>query len=340
MEYTKSPGDIYDLFSLFAYHFNKKRYIEKYRIDDPSEYDKMIDDFTDGTEIDDKLNIFFCIGEKCSFMEEKFLDAHKYDYYHESCFTDICERIKSADLFTEVLRFYTKNKRISAKEVLTADYLYEILIKSDVPDRIGLQLMHFNFNRCAYKEILLKELTEKYELVKSYHNKKRKTIEKICEAVSDRSVRTRLFKAVSFNPPEDEAVCFSVSLLHEKLLTVLNGKNTYLLIGCGAPWFLDEVNSSIYGVNIDAISKALSENTRIELLNFIKSKGEITTTEIANTFSKGLTATYYHLNILSEAQALKYRNEGRTVYYSINSDFFNRYADLIRRFGCDKSTML
>lgn len=337
MEYTKAPGDILDLFNIFVYHFNKEKHIKKYQIEDPVEYDRMMNDLIDGSEINDKLYMFFYIDDQNSFMEERFLNAQKYDFLQEDYFVNICEKIKSADLFWEVLKFYTKYKG-SASEVLSADYLYEILMKCEIPDRIRLQLMHFNYNRSTYTEILIKEIKEKYEYIKRLYAKKQNTIEKIGQTVSDRSIRLHLLKLVSYNPPEDEALFFSVSLLHEKLLTVLDGQNTYLMIGCGVLQHLND--AKVHDVNIDAISKALSENIRIELLNFIKSRGEISTTEIANTFSKGLTATYYHLNILTAAQALKYRDEGRTVYYSINSEFFNRYAELIRRFGSDKGTML
>jgi DNA-binding transcriptional ArsR family regulator len=338
MKFIKAPGDIYDLFKIFAYHFNKEQYIEKYQIEDPIEYDKMMNDVSDGSEISDKLFMFFYIGEKNSFMEEKFLDADKYDFHQEDYFGNICEKIKTTDLFSEVLRFYTEYK--GANEILSADYLYEILTKYDLPDKIRLQLMHFNYNRSVYTEILLKEITEKYEWIMRLYCNKQKEVEQINEMLQDESVQTKLFNLLSFYPPADEAVLFSVSLMQDKLLTVLHGQKTCLLIGCEVLRNFDEMNNIINNVNIDVISKALSENIRIDLLNFIKSKGEITTTEIANTFGKGLTATYYHLNILAEAHALKYRNEGRAVYYSINSEFFGRYADLIRKFGSDKGTML
>jgi DNA-binding transcriptional ArsR family regulator len=294
----------------------------------------------DNPEINDKLYMFFYVGGKHSYVAERYFYNEKGGYEDGNYFSAICERIKSIDLFNDILIHYTDCKNIEPNIILSADYLYEVLAKVEIPDKIKLQIMHFNYNRSIYTDILVNELIEKYEYIKRLYNKEAKRIENIKEMMADQSVQQRFCKTFSINPPSDGSVYYSVSLLQEELLSTIACKNFYIVFGYEMPQNLDELSKSLNNVKIGAISKALSEDIRVDLLNFIKSKGEITTTEIANTFNKGLTATYYHLNLLTDAHALKCRNEGRTVYYSINSEFFSKYASVIKKFGSDKGTML
>jgi predicted transcriptional regulator len=64
------------------------------------------------------------------------------------------------------------------------------------------------------------------------------------------------------------------------------------------------------------------------------------TTEIANAFGKGLTAVFYHLNMLAEAQILNTRSKGRTVLYRVNMELFNNFALFIKEFSVNKDARL
>lgn len=72
---------------------------------------------------------------------------------------------------------------------------------------------------------------------------------------------------------------------------------------------------------------ALGNITRLKIV-FALAKGELCVCDIANVLGLSIPATSHQLKYLFEQKLLKYRNDGKMVYYTLNSkDLINILKD-------------
>ena len=64
---------------------------------------------------------------------------------------------------------------------------------------------------------------------------------------------------------------------------------------------------------------ALGNITRLKII-FALAKGELCVCDIANVLGLSIPATSHQLKYLYEQKLLKFRNDGKMVYYSLNSE--------------------
>ncbi len=68
--------------------------------------------------------------------------------------------------------------------------------------------------------------------------------------------------------------------------------------------------------DLSELFKVLGDYTRINIL-FTLQKGEICVCDIAESLNMTQSAISHQLRVLKQARLVKYRREGKTVYYSI-----------------------
>lgn len=68
--------------------------------------------------------------------------------------------------------------------------------------------------------------------------------------------------------------------------------------------------------NLVETLKAVSDGTRMKIL-FSLNNGELCVCDIAHVLNMSLSAVSHQLRILRNLRLIKYRNDGRMVYYSI-----------------------
>ena len=71
-------------------------------------------------------------------------------------------------------------------------------------------------------------------------------------------------------------------------------------------------------VGFSEVMKALSDPTRREILNMLKS-GAMAATDIAGCFDMSGAAVSKHLAILREAELVRTRREGKYIYYELTA---------------------
>ncbi len=339
MKYVKIPGQVYDLVRLFGYHFNKEVFDKL--IDDPEDYGATQLGVLNGEQIDQDLYAFFYSEEGTkNFITDLLSRVTDVDFLSDELFELVCKKLEETDLFVEMLRYYLGNNVSESAGQFTTEQVYNLLKGVDIPDRIKLHLIHFCMNKGYYTQLLLKELRSKYLLVERYFQKVKIKIDYAQRLIEAEGANSELLTLLGIAPSQNDEVYYSVSSMQDKMAYVLSGKNqSCLIIGYGA---IDKLQEMLGPRAFDMymISKALADTLRINIVNMVKQKGEMNTTEIANAFGKGLTAVFYHLNMLAEAQILNTRSKGRTVLYRVNMELFNNFALFIKEFSVNKDARL
>ncbi len=68
--------------------------------------------------------------------------------------------------------------------------------------------------------------------------------------------------------------------------------------------------------DVSELFKVLGDYTRVNIL-FVLQKGEICVCDIAQLLNMTQSAISHQLRVLKQARLVKYRRDGKTVYYSI-----------------------
>jgi|GEM_PF-427040 len=99
------------------------------------------------------------------------------------------------------------------------------------------------------------------------------------------------------NSPSCKVVCFDIEKVNE-VKSLLPSEN--------------EMEELIH------LYTALGNITRLKII-FALAKGELCVCDIANVLGLSIPATSHQLKYLYERKILKFRNDGKMVYYSLNS---------------------
>ena len=95
---------------------------------------------------------------------------------------------------------------------------------------------------------------------------------------------------------------------------------------------LNYILSQEYVPDLDTFGNAIAEKNRVDILDLMMSSGEITIKNLEQVLNLTGTNAYYHLNLMIKANIVKARNKGRTVYYSINKEYFTSVLKFLNRY--------
>jgi len=80
---------------------------------------------------------------------------------------------------------------------------------------------------------------------------------------------------------------------------------------------------------MENIWEALADETRRKILIILRD-GELTAGQIHSSFDITKPSLSHHLNILKEANLVKYRKERQSIYYSLNISAFNEVIKFVK----------
>lgn len=69
------------------------------------------------------------------------------------------------------------------------------------------------------------------------------------------------------------------------------------------------------------LMKAMSDQTRQEIMTIFYTQKEVCVTDIASHFTLSRPTISHHLNLMKRAKLLNTRKDGKEVYYSLNKDY-------------------
>ena len=88
--------------------------------------------------------------------------------------------------------------------------------------------------------------------------------------------------------------------------------------------------------SLNEFGTALSEENRVSILQLIHDRKEVTIKDVEQALDMAGTNAYYHLSLMIRTGMLKTRNQGRTVLYSINRNYFDMLSKAINIYSQEK----
>ena len=335
----KEPGFIYDLNFLFYAKFNTQLCVDS--LPDAAKresYKKHLNDILSRFgDIPDELYVFYHANTngRC-FMTTAYISACKdrfatdFDFkYFKSLFSDV------DSLTRKLISFYLHD--LSDEELeechSSATTFFSYIKASGYSDEEKSKLYEFFIDPEPYIQTLMSELTEKeirlsayykdnYQLIIDVHNDT--TFDSLCENVKD-------VKDLSFLRSEDQLLYVSFCLLNKHCMYMF-------FIPDGAMYMLGYDYGSIISAlkkhrlshPLDEMCVALGDRSRMQILRMLAEHKELSRKDFERTLDLSGTTAYHHLTLLTGVGAVKVRNKGKTIYYSLNKEFCNTLTEQLK----------
>ncbi|MBE6952405.1 MAG: winged helix-turn-helix transcriptional regulator [Ruminococcaceae bacterium] len=337
VRFLKDPGFLYDLFFLFVLRFNKedclKNCVSRNNKDADVEYYNKLDSELD--EISDKLLPFFYLKEdhKC-FMTLYYFDDLVSSSLETCEFSVVLEAIKDYNLIVDqMVRFYfpalsdgqveaCKNSFVNVShEICRSDYSAEVkngLYSFFLQPEQHLQQLYYSLLEA--KQLLAKKYEKEYEAVLDLiqHFDAKRVIEVLA---------TTSNWAIDYSDLDGVAISFCLCV--RNCLKLCTADVSLLVLGAAYEARIAELQSQMQRPALDLLGTVLSEQNRIDLLDLIYKKGEVTIHDIEEELGIAGTNAYYHLSMMLRIGMVKTRNRGRTLLYSFNEEYFISVADAL-----------
>jgi len=340
----KDPGFLYDLNYLFYAKFNTQLCVDNLadetKRDDYKKYLKeMLQHF--GNISDDLCVFYHAIKHEHCFITTFYMDPYKDQFATNFDFKYFISMLSDTEqLKKNLIRFYLYNlSEESLEECFSSnEKLFSYIKKSEYSGEVKSKLYEFFIDPTPYFRTLQYELMEKEILLSNYykdnydkiieaHNNT--TFETLCENVKD-------VRDLSFLQTEDQNLYTSFCLLNKYYMQLF-------FLADGAIYLLGFDYESIINALIKAqgerplavICSALGETSRVEILNLLLEQKEVTCKDLEKFFKFSGSTAYHHISLLTKVGAVKVRNEGKTIYYSLNKKYFNMLREQLKVFSDD-----
>lgn len=343
VKFIKEPGYVYDLFFIFALHFNQDHFIAQTinynQSSEDTEFYTRIDN--DYGNISDELLPFFYIkesGGRC-FMATFY---HKpYERYFSSAYnlqTVQTALLNHEEVITNLLKFYFMDiedqELRECKRSLRA--VGKMIKSSSYSDKIKTSLYAFFLEPDLVIQKLSYEMMEKsFQLSQHYEKNLRKLSDLQNQLDIDAlTEKLKMCKTQTCNLDYFNEIYVTFCLLNKNLIKVsMSDKTIVLFLGFDYLNYLEYIIARDDVPELHVFANALAEKNRVEILEMIYRQGEITIRDIEQQMGLTGTNAYYHLSLMIRANMLKTRNQGRTVLYSLNDRYFAVVCDMLSKYA-------
>lgn len=341
IEFLREPGYTYDLFYVFSWYFNKEKLEEDFVLtgfDDKEYLDEIVAKFL---PISDELQVFFHFDDiNQSVIWEKYYQ-YKYNaaLQGEYDLNVVLKMLSDYDQVVEnVLQFYFRE--LSAEELaecrVSLPKVNQLIKNAKLPDNVKSALYSFVIDPVPVIQKLIEELQEKEKIHARLHEEDQKVILERQEhfdylrLVEDfKNQKNRSTDLNAFGK-----VCISFSAYNQYTVHwCIRRGIIFIILGVDYQKALDYLTKQAIGPELDTFGTAVSEKNRVEIMNYILKKGEVTVKEVEQDLGFTAANAYYHLNLMLRSGILSIRNQGRTVLYRLDKGYFKGLCEALRKYA-------
>ncbi|MBQ9162096.1 MAG: helix-turn-helix transcriptional regulator [Clostridia bacterium] len=337
----KEPGFICDLNYLFYAKFNTQLCVDELADETKKEaYKKylkeMLQHFGD---ISDDLYVFYhAIKNDHCFITTFYVNPYKDHFATDFNFNFFKNLLSDTDgMLRNLIRFYLYDlSQESLEECFSStEKLFAYIKASKYSGEEKSKLYEFFIDPTPYFQTLQYELMQKEILLSAYYKDNYETIleahnsttfETLCESVKD-------IHNLSFLQKTD-VLYTSFCLLNKFCMNLFFATDSVVyLLGFDYVSIISALVKTEKKQPLDVICSALSETSRVQILNLLLERKEVTCKDLEKHFNFSGSTAYHHISLLTKAGAVKVRNEGKTIYYSIDRKYFNMLREQLKAYS-------
>ena len=239
-------------------------------------------------------------------------------------------------LVRNLIKFYFVDLDDEAVEqCATSIYkIAEYIRDSKYSDEVKARLYEFFIDPSRYIQLLQYELMKKEALLSDYY---KENYQKILDLYNQTTFETlsEQGKTVGWNINVEGTAYVSYSMLNKYHMSLyFCQEGSINILGCDYLYYLAKRDRTpVSTVKLNEFGAALCEESRIKILNFILEREWVTCKDLEKEFSFSGSTAYHHLVVMSNTKMLKIRNEGKTICYGINREYFDVIIDNFKEFS-------
>ncbi len=235
-------------------------------------------------------------------------------------------------MLRELRGFYLSEKESCEEDDLKAGC--QSVAALNVSPLVKFHLLAMVIEPEPYYELLFASLEKRVEEMQAYYRANRAQISAVKNAIKFSEIAEYLEKCMGLDAQElSPDMAYSVMLIGKNAVRYVAGEEPFIILGYDYPARMAMLIAEAVQPDIVKIGKALSEEKRVTILQLLLAEPEITAQQLLRRLELSMTATHYHLEMLMQAGMLLARNEGRTIYYSLNREFFDRAPIVFEKFN-------
>ena len=341
IQFIREPGYIYDMILVYVYKFNTTHCLANYvnsskSIEDTEFFKSTMYEFQ---SVPEETSLFFHLKEhgKCFFSEYCF-ESNQNLLLGEYSILTIQNMLNNEDTILNALFGYyfpiiLENKQFNRLQHMND--LSKMIRESDYSEELKNSLYYFLINPSDVLSKLQFSLYETHTALTRYYEKNEK---QRMSLINSFDLETFICKfnqcgKYEFSKAHIDKICVSWTLINKNCIKIKSVDKGFLLIlGYDYIDFIEEMISSKTPIHLHEIGTVLSEKNRVEILDYLLNNNEATMRQLEVAVNIGGTNAYYHVTMMLKANILQSRNEGKTIYYSINKRHFIDVIDFMKKY--------
>lgn len=343
LKYVREPGYIYDLFFVYALHFNRDTLLNDIINHNNATAEKQY--FTSVLElfepIPEELYLFFHMKDRSrTFMTRYYFYAYESELFCNFGFLTVMNALGNYEqVKRNLLQFYFSNLDDNAMNecINSLQTVCMQIASSEYDDKLKCSLFAFFTDPTSVMLKLLHSLQTVEIKLSQYYEKNYKKLMDVQSTLEIEHLQTSFSHITNHKVDFDnrETIFYSLCLgLKNCIRTIYIDEDLFMLLGWDYEKRIADLRAQSESFELDILGTALSEPNRVELFKMMHANGEITIKDIEQSMQISGTNAYYHLMLMLKANIVQTRNKGRTVHYSINknqmdsiSRFFSQYGN-------------
>lgn len=340
-KFIKGPGYVYDLFYIFVLHFNRKVLFDIDVNADHSENDKVFLNqiLQHFSPISDDLELFFHLREDGrSFMTVHYFKPYQNFFSTEYDFHFLMRELLDHNrLIEKMIQFYFP--KMSPDDITNAKNTIKAMAghidSSEYEESIKRKLYSFLVNPEPVIQKLTYELMSKEVLLSQYYEKHYQQIVEMQNNFDFETLAKEMkeYRNIDFLENESSEICITICLLNKSCLSLfLRPQNIVLLLGYDYRKSFQWYYSQKALPSLKEFGDVITEQNRIDILDLLVERKEITIKDLEKLLDFSGSTAYYHLTMMMRYNMVKTRNQGRTVFYSLNEKYFESIIEVLSRY--------
>ena len=340
----KDPGFLYDLNYIFYLKFNIQYCIDQLAEDNKKEENvkylkETLQHFGD---ISDDLYVFYhALDKGRCFMTRYYLKPYKEKFSTEFNFKYFRNLLSDTDRLCEnLIRFYLHelSEEQLAECAASTERLFFYIKQSKYSCEEKSKLYEFFINPKAYIQALQYELMDKEVILSAYY---KDNYEKLLEAHNNTTFETlneqlKDVNDLSFLKEGNQVLYTSYCLLNKYfLMYMFLPDGVIYLLGYDYASIINVIKDGNQNPPLENMCSALGEASRVQIMELLLERDEIICKDLEKVFDFSGSTAYHHISILTKIGAVKFRSEGKTIYYSLNRKYFDTLRDVLKKFSND-----
>lgn len=340
-KFIKGPGYVYDLFYVFILYFNRKTLfdadINANSVENDTAFlNRIIQHFA---PVPDELELFFHLRED----GRSFMTIHYFKSY-QNCFSTIYDfqfllkELLDHDLLVEnLVQFYfptMDEEEVSKKKNVILD-MAEKIDNSEYDEGIKRKLYSFLINPEPVIQKLTYELMSKEVLLSQYYEKNYQQLVEMQNNFDFETLAKEIkeFRNIDFLADETGNIYISTCLLNKNCVCLfVQSENITVLLGHNYQNSLISFRSRKYLPSLKEFGDVITEQNRVDILNLLVEREEVTIKDLEKLLDFSGSTAYYHLMMMLRYNIVKSRNQGRTVFYSLNEEYFESIIEVLSKY--------